>query len=308
MQLIWNTSIRETWDGFDADQPLLLEQSWAYGQAMTLQGLSVQRAQLWLDGECVGQAQFILRRLLGYIALASCSRGPVWRAHLTTAQRSKSLQLLKKQLPVRPLRAVLYSPSATQPGATAADMLGLSQVITGDSTVLLDLRPHEAQLRARLQAKWRNRLRAAEQHSDLQVFVGNDAQRLQHLFQQEMRQRKEKGFHGLPMAFIESFVQSHDVPEQAYTLCEARLQGKALASLLLLHHGNSATYHLGWMDPDARSLNLHNLLLWKGLLHLRQRGLHWLDLGGVNTEDLAGISNFKLGTGGQIVTHPGTFF
>ena len=42
MQLIWNDSIRETWDGFEAEQPRLLEQSWAYGQAMQQQGLSAQ--------------------------------------------------------------------------------------------------------------------------------------------------------------------------------------------------------------------------------------------------------------------------
>jgi carbamoyltransferase len=33
-----------------------------------------------------------------------------------------------------------------------------------------------------------------------------------------------------------------------------------------------------------------------------------LDLGGVNTRDLPGISRFKLGTGGQAITLAGTYF
>jgi len=33
-----------------------------------------------------------------------------------------------------------------------------------------------------------------------------------------------------------------------------------------------------------------------------------LDLGGLNTRDLAGISRFKIGSGGQVVTLAGTYF
>jgi len=308
MQLIWNASIRESWDNFDHSQPLLLEQSWAYGQAMLGQGLGVQRAQVVVQGECMGQAQFITRRLLGYIGLASCSRGPVWREQLTPAQRAQSLKLLQQQLPIRPVRAALFSPSATVPGCCPADTGNLSQVITGDSSVLLDLRQSQSQLLANLEGKWRNRLRAAQRHTDLELFVGVDALRLSALLDREVQQRKAKGFHGLPMSFIESFVDSHLQAEQAYVLCEARRQDQPLAGMLFLRHGNCATYHLGWLAPIARQLNVHNLLLWQGMLHLRGLGLHWLDLGGVNSEDLGGISHFKLATGGQPITHPGTFF
>jgi len=41
---------------------------------------------------------------------------------------------------------------------------------------------------------------------------------------------------------------------------------------------------------------------------LQARGVRQLDLGGVNTRALAGISRFKLGTGGRLVTLAGTYF
>jgi len=41
---------------------------------------------------------------------------------------------------------------------------------------------------------------------------------------------------------------------------------------------------------------------------LPECGIEGLDLGGVNTRDLAGISRFKLGAGGQVLTLPGTYF
>ncbi len=308
MQLIWNDSIRESWDGFAAAQPRLLEQSWAYGQAMQAQGLGVQRARILIDGRCIGQAQFITRRLLGYIGLASCSRGPVWLPDVGAQTRAAALLALKKSVPVRALRAVIFSPNGADPGLKPADTERLSQVITGDATVLLDLRQDTAALLAGLHGKWRNRLRQAERLQDTTVFAGQDPIRLQGLLAQEARQRHARRFHGLPLEFVQSFVGAQARAEDSYCLCEASHQGRPQAAMLFLRHGQTATYHIGWLDPDARQLNLHNLLLWRGLLALQQAGVHWLDLGGINSEDLGGISRFKLGTGGLALSHPGTFF
>jgi lipid II:glycine glycyltransferase (peptidoglycan interpeptide bridge formation enzyme) len=44
------------------------------------------------------------------------------------------------------------------------------------------------------------------------------------------------------------------------------------------------------------------------MAYLQEQGVEVLDLGGVNTHDLPGISRFKLGTGGQAITLAGTFF
>jgi lipid II:glycine glycyltransferase (peptidoglycan interpeptide bridge formation enzyme) len=77
--------------------------------------------------------------------------------------------------------------------------------------------------------------------------------------------------------------------------------------MLFLIHGSRATYHIGWSDESARTLNLHNLLMWRAITELKRRQICWLDLGGINTDALAGISRFKIGTGGQAVVLAGTF-
>lgn len=308
MQLNWNDSIRETWDSFANEQPRLLEQSWAYGQAMQEQGLGVQRARILIDGEWVGQAQFITRRLLGYIGLASCSRGPVWSGRIAAQERAKALLELKKTIPLRPVRAVILSPSAADSTLSPADTGRLHQVITGDSTVLLDLRRDASDLHRSLHGKWRNRLRQAERLHDVSLFIGQDLPRLRNLLSQEAQQRRSRGFHGLPLEFVKSFIDAHARPEEGYLLCEASLQGRVQAGMLFLRHGQTATYHIGWLAPEAKHLSLHNLLLWQGMLGLKQAGVQWLDLGGINSEDLGGISRFKLGAGGLALTHPGTYF
>lgn len=308
MQLIWNDSISESWDSFASHQPRLLEQSWAYGQAMQRQGLGVQRARIMVNGECAGQAQFICRRLFGYVALAACSRGPVWTDRISPADRSKALLALKKTIPLRPVKAVIFSPSAADPAFQRADTGRLSQVITGDSTVLLDLRQDASELHRQLHGKWRNRLRQAERLDEVTLFTGQDPQRLQTLLVQEAQQRRSRKFHGLPLEFVNSYIDAHARPDHGYLICEASVRHQVQAGMLFLRHGRTATYHIGWLAEQARHLSLHNLLLWKGMLALQQAGVQWLDLGGINGEELSGISRFKLGTGGHAFTHPGTFF
>jgi lipid II:glycine glycyltransferase (peptidoglycan interpeptide bridge formation enzyme) len=68
-----------------------------------------------------------------------------------------------------------------------------------------------------------------------------------------------------------------------------------------------ATYHIGWANDAGRELNAHNLLLWRAMQGLRERGIASVDLGGVNTHALPGISRFKLGTGGAVRTLAGTY-
>ena len=54
-------------------------------------------------------------------------------------------------------------------------------------------------------------------------------------------------------------------------------------------------------------MHAHNLILWKGIEALKERGIRMLDLGGVNTIRSAGIARFKMSTGGKVLTLAGTY-
>ena len=56
-----------------------------------------------------------------------------------------------------------------------------------------------------------------------------------------------------------------------------------------------------------KNLGAHNLLLWRAMLALRERGVRVLDLGGVDTGRGAGLARFKIGTGGEVVTLAGVY-
>lgn len=49
------------------------------------------------------------------------------------------------------------------------------------------------------------------------------------------------------------------------------------------------------------------LVLWRAITELKKRGIAWLDLGGINPEDAAGVTEFKLGLEGEIFETVGLF-
>jgi len=308
MHVSWNTDHPDEWVNFHRSHMGSLQQSWAYGQALQQLGVDIHRAVLHEGKQIVGLAQFQCRRLAFYIGLASCSRGPVWSAQATPALRQQAWQLLKRSMPTRPWRATVFSPEQSVDAADPTEFKGMQRVMTGYSTVMIDLSQPLDRLRLAMDGKWRNRLVRAEAQKGLQMHVRASLKDVQWLLERENQQRQTRGFHALPTEFVQAYIGCHADRQQAFLVASA-VQGKqTLGSMLFLIHGAGASYHIGWADETGRQLNIHNLLLWKAMAQLQALGVLQLDLGGVNTRALPGISRFKLGAGGRLFTLVGTYF
>lgn len=310
MNVEWNSHPRADWDLFHRLHGSSLQQAWAYGHALESLNVRIHRAVIRdsAGGEVVALAQFMARRIAGYILLASCTRGPVWHPSLPAEGRAQALRLLKKTLPVRPLKAVVFSPDAPASAAVDAQTRGLWRVMTGYSTVMLDLtQPLEA-LRAGLDGKWRNRLVKSEADASFSTRVEPSLPEALRLLQRERQQRAERRFHGLPTDFVPAYIEAASSREQGFAVSYAQSRKETQAALLFLIHGSTATYHMGWSSESGRKANAHNLLMWRGIEYLRKLGIARLDLGGVNTRALPGITRFKLGTGGEVLTLAGSYY
>lgn len=308
MNVSWDGLQRVPWEEFHAAHRGALQQAWAYGDALASMGVSVRRAMVWQEGRLVALAQFIGRRWLGYISLASCMRGPVWHPELSAAQRGQIHQLLRRSLPLPWLRVALFSPDREAASVPAEETRGLSRVMTGYATVLLDLTLPLDHLKANLEGKWRNRLSKALSNERLRLQVQPSMKRCQWLLGKELDQREAKKFHGLPTDFVAAYISACEGHSPAFVVAYAELGKNTVAAMLFLIHGRVASYHMGWADDEGRQLSAHNALLWKAVAYLQTAGIEVLDLGGVNTHDLPGISRFKLGTGGRAVRLAGTYF
>ena len=289
-----------TWDLALTATPAALQQDWSYGEAVTRLGGQVIRAGLIEDGVLVGLAQFTVRKIAGLVTMALCTRGPVWLEALPDTVKAKAYASLKTGLGLLWPRIVMFTPD--EEGAD-----GARRVMTGHSTVMLDLDQTTEILRSGLEQKWRNNLNAAVK-SDLKVVQGGaKLSQYRWLLASEEGQRAARGYRATPAALVPEFVEAQGNRDSLLILRVD--EGKQRrAAMLFLIHGCAATYQIGWLDHENAPRGAHNLLLWQALQHLQKRGVRQLDLGGVNTTSGAGIARFKIGTGGRVTTLAGTFF
>ena len=305
MKLFWDDLDAADWDRHHAAASAALQQDWAYGSCMKAMGVACLRVRVEVDGRTVAQAQFIGRRLAGLVSVLLCSRGPVWTESLSAADKAEVYRQLRAGLPVLRPRFAFFTPEES-----VDEAMGLAswrRVMTGYSTVTLDLRQSREQLRAALDGKWRNRLVAAESAGLTVQRLGANPAQFRWLLEQEETMREQRGVEGLPSGFIEHYIQARKSAAQTVLTLRADHQGERVAAMMFLLHGTAATYQVGWSNDTGRELNAHNLLLWHAIEALKQRGIRQLDLGGVNTARSAGIARFKLGTGGQPVILAGTY-
>ena len=294
---------RPVWDAALAQAPAALQQDWCYGEAMRGLGADVRRVGLVERGTLIGLAQFTARRIGGVVSMAVCTRGPVWLEPVDEGLARKAHSALKSGLGLGWPRITLVTPDAVNP----VGVRGMKRVMTGYSTVLLDLERTDEDLRAALDGKWRNRLNSAEKASFQVRENSTKIAQYRWILETEEGQRQARGYRATPASLVPAYVEAKQDRNSLLILRADEGKSKTAAMMFLIH-GCAATYHMGWASETGRKSGAHNRLLWEALGHLRSRGVRQLDLGGVNTVSGAGIARFKLGTGGRVVTLGGTYF
>jgi lipid II:glycine glycyltransferase (peptidoglycan interpeptide bridge formation enzyme) len=306
MKVHWEDVDLMAWDAAHAAAAAALQQDSAYGAAMQKLGVPVLRAQVEVEGVRVAYAQFIVRRFGRLGAVALCSRGPIWLKPLSSKEESAVYAALKKTIPLQGLRFVLFTPEVSQ--GQPHGLRPWRRVMTGMSTVMIDLTPSMEILRAQLDRRWRHRLVGGEASEMTIHRVGTNPGQFRWVLEAEMQQRSDKGLEGLPLDFFEHYVASRPNTTKTILTLRADMGRDRIAAMMFLIHGEAAIYHVGWTTEQGRDYHAHNLILWKAMEELKSRGIRRLDLGGVNTIRSAGIARFKMSTGGEVLTLAGTYF
>lgn len=285
-----------------------LEQSWAYGEALaTVEGCRVRRALITRAGKALAVFQAFEKRRFLPLAVVRILRGPLWlEPELSQEERQAVLVVVKRQFRLADRELLIWSPELVDNPASLELMraCGARRMVTGYSTAALGLQRPDDDLRAGLHGKWRNMLVAAEK-GGLGVGVVSGGRTFDWLVDRAEAFRRRRGFVGPSGALVRAIARAQPDRRDVLVLT-AQAQGERLAGVLFFVHGRTATYMLGWTGPDGRRSRAHNLLLWRAVLALRDRGAGWLDLGGINAA-APGVARFKLGLGGRLHTLTGTF-
>ncbi len=306
MKVEWGTQDMNAWDAAHGQAAGPLQQDWAYGSTMLVSGGTVIRAAIQAEGKTVGLAQCVVRRFGNLGGVALCTRGPLWLAPLSGKDKAHAYRSLRQSLPVKGLRFLFVTPN--EPSGEDVGLSPLKRVMTGYSTALLDLTPSMADLRAGLEKRFRHRVGGAEK-SDLTVHrVGTNVGQYRWLMDAEQQQRDNRSLQGMPLHFVDAYIASRKQPGHNVLTLRADIGRDRVAGMMFLLHGQAATYQIGWTSDAGRDAHAHNLLLFKGMEALKERGIRSLDMGGINTGRSAGIARFKISTGAKVVTLAGTFW
>ena len=306
MKVEWGTQDINAWDAAHGQAAGPLQQDWAYGSTMLVSGGTVIRAAIQAEGKTVGLAQCVVRRFGNLGGVALCTRGPLWLAPLSGKDKAHAYRSLRQSLPVKGLRFLFVTPN--EPSGEDVGLSPLKRVMTGYSTALLDLTPSMADLRAGLEKRFRHRVGGAEK-SDLTVHrVGTNVGQYRWLMDAEQQQRDNRSLQGMPLHFVDAYIASRKQPGHNVLTLRADIGRDRVAGMMFLLHGQAATYQIGWTSDAGRDAHAHNLLLFKGMEALKERGIRSLDMGGINTGRSAGIARFKISTGAKVLTLAGTFW
>ncbi|MFY9726828.1 MAG: peptidoglycan bridge formation glycyltransferase FemA/FemB family protein [Bryobacteraceae bacterium] len=167
-------------------------------------------------------------------------------------------------------------------------------------TFLLDLAPGLEELRRGLDAKWRNHLSRAEKNN-LNVIAGSgrDEYRTFCLIYDQMRKRKTFE----TTVDVEEFERIQEDLAEPYRMriliCEER--GVPVAGLVASAMGDSAIYLLGATNEDGLKSQGAYLLQWTMIKWLKEKGIRWYDLGGIDPIGNPGVYSFKRGFSGADV-------
>lgn len=165
-------------------------------------------------------------------------------------------------------------------------------------TFVLDIAPTREELRGALDRKWRNKLtRSEKNHLEISIASGCEQYEIFRKMYQQMQERK---------AFettvdVEEFGRIQEKltePHRMWILiCKER--GTAVAGLVASAMGDTAIYLLGATGNDGLNSNGAYLLQWSLIQSLKEAGVRWYDLGGIDPERNPGVYTFKRGLSGK---------
>lgn len=165
----------------------------------------------------------------------------------------------------------------------------------GYRTLAIDIRKDVEQLHNDLSGKWRTDLRFATK-CDLSVDIGDDEaifSRFQVMFNL-MHERKQFDVDIYPEFFFTLGAKCTGLQ-----VLIARKNGIDAAGHVFSHLGDSAVYLFGATNELGRETKAAYLLNWAAIVHAKQCGASWYDLGGIDPDANPGVYRFKSRMGGD---------
>jgi len=268
------------------------------------QHTAVEHVEISDGGEAIGLASARIKRLpLIGVGIAYVGGGPLTRtsASLDVAALARCLEALRREYVLK--RGLVLRVS---PPLAPQDEIGLATstylaagfkptpMATVYRTMLLDLSPSIEQITSRFSKRWRRQLNKSLK-SGFELQIGTSLEMFDQfcdLFEEFIDWKGFEVEHG-PRFHREVHKA---LPEDArYFILLARQADKLAGGVVLARTGDTAVYVLGATNPAMRDARPGHYLHFRATELLKEKGLRYYDLGGINPENNPGVYEFKAG-------------
>jgi hypothetical protein len=167
-------------------------------------------------------------------------------------------------------------------------------------TVILELNPSEEDLGRMLGPKRRNMIRRAQKEGvEVRRGLSQDLPVYHKLLEQTLGRR---GKTPAKLSFFSRLI-AELVPAGIASFHIGVWENNIVAGVIMLHMGSASVYWSGASSEDGKRHAANDLLQWNCILEAKKRGSATYDFLGIDPERLPGISVFKTGFGGTVVSY-----
>jgi len=284
-------------------------QAWQYGNAKSeTSSWNIIRFLIFNDNEEVtALVQVMIRKLPIIGAIVRINRGPILiesKREVGNGQLEiKIISTLTKEFKKRNWRIVLLAPEIPDSldSKKSLKKLGLYKLNKPNyASGLINLKLDEKDILMSFKKKWRYYLRKSLSHN-VNIVLSNDVDIELNLLLSKYKELQEKNsFIGLPEALVSSLSSMNADKDWSFNLFIAKDEknlnsDECLGMLVLIKHGDTATYLIGLTENRGKQLNVNYALIWHAILYAKELNCSWLDIGGMDKTTPEGIAHFKKG-------------
>ncbi|HAU0543972.1 TPA: GNAT family N-acetyltransferase, partial [Legionella pneumophila] len=170
----------------------------------------------------------------------------------------------------------------------------------------VDLLQNEEKILQNMKANWRNSLKRSMKHLELKKTTQRTD--LDWLLDQYEKFKIQKKIIGVARELIDALYEQM-IGSGTIHILIAKYKDIPISGIIIVTHGKSCSYLLGWNGEIGRKFNAHNFLLWYAINEAKLRGEIFFDLGGILSDKrYKQLSEFKSGLNGKKYALVGTFY
>ncbi len=299
----WEGFSQSDWEEYMAKIPRSNSfQDWDFADLLAKEkNTAIERLIIKRKDKVIGLAQIFTLTYFGFFKQRKLIRGPLFLSPPMPDELEICFKLIKSKSKILKGQICTLMPELPDSPAVTEGLskMGFSRIMTGYSSIWLDLRKKPEALRKALHGKWRNQLSKSEAIG-FDVAI-NDEDDLNRLISHSQDHQSNKGFTSIPLQIYQA------LPVNKRLCMSAKLNGKTCAALLFQTHGKSATYQVSYANDLGKSNQATNFLLWQAILWLKENGYQSLDMGGIDVDKNPNLARFKERLGGESFTLTGSY-